>query len=84
MIFIAVTMGFFAESLREHMNDRVKEKEYMHSLIEGLKYDTLKYQKVINDLGILKPEFANSFINYKTIGLSYIKIAQMENNQLLS
>jgi len=36
MIFIAVTMGFFAESLREHIADNVKEKEYINSLISDL------------------------------------------------
>jgi hypothetical protein len=29
MIFLAVTMGFFAESYREHLSDKTKEKEYM-------------------------------------------------------
>ena len=28
MIFLAVTLGFFAESYREHLGDRSKEKEY--------------------------------------------------------
>jgi hypothetical protein len=27
MIFLAVTMGFFAESLREHINERDRAKE---------------------------------------------------------
>jgi hypothetical protein len=40
MIFLAVTMGFFAESLREYFGDRQKETEYMHSLVEDLKEDT--------------------------------------------
>jgi hypothetical protein len=40
MIFFAVTMGFFAESLREYFGDRQKETEYMHSLAEDLKEDT--------------------------------------------
>jgi hypothetical protein len=38
MIFLAVTLGFFAENIREHLSDRSKEKEYMsfsfsHSLL---------------------------------------------------
>ena len=37
MIFLAVTMGFLAESLREYFGDREKEKQYMHSLAEDLK-----------------------------------------------
>lgn len=39
MIFLAVTMGFFAESYREHLSDQAKEKEYIQSLIEDLKSD---------------------------------------------
>jgi hypothetical protein len=29
MIFLAVTMGFFAESIRERITDNAKEKEYI-------------------------------------------------------
>jgi len=39
MIFLAVTMGFFAETIREHFSDRSKEKEYITSLIQDLKVD---------------------------------------------
>jgi len=40
MIFIAVTMGFVAESIREHIADGAKETEYMHSMIKDLQADT--------------------------------------------
>src|SRR5438105_4362810 len=40
MIFLAVMTGFFAESLREHIGDRDREKSYMESLITDLKLDT--------------------------------------------
>ncbi len=39
MIFLAVTMGFFAESYREHLSDKAKEKEYVQSLMADLKSD---------------------------------------------
>ena len=39
MIFLAVTMGFFAERLREHLNDSSKGKEYIESLVQDLKVD---------------------------------------------
>jgi len=39
MIFIAVTLGFFAESIREHISDSSKEKEYVESLVQDLKID---------------------------------------------
>jgi hypothetical protein len=41
MIFIAVTMGFFAESLRENITNKEKEKEYIGSLVNDLKLDSL-------------------------------------------
>ncbi len=53
MIFLAVTMGFFAESLREHLVNNEKEKNYMESMIKDLKKDTasgngaLAFQAVI-------------------------------------
>jgi hypothetical protein len=43
MIFLAVSMGFFAESYREGLNDHTKEKEFMVSIIEDLKSDTVTY-----------------------------------------
>jgi hypothetical protein len=39
MIFLAVTMGFFAESYREHLLNKEKEKQFMGSLVEDLKLD---------------------------------------------
>ena len=39
MIFFAVTIGFFAENLREHLSDSNKEKEYIKSLVQDLKID---------------------------------------------
>jgi hypothetical protein len=40
MIFLAVTLGFFAESIRENIADREREKQYMQSMIGDLKSDT--------------------------------------------
>ena len=50
MIFLAVSMGFFAESYREHLSDQSKEKEYVHSLIEDLKTDQRLLSKHIEDM----------------------------------
>jgi hypothetical protein len=33
MIFLAVTLGFFAESIRENISNRHKESKYMKSLV---------------------------------------------------
>jgi len=39
MIFLAVTLGFFAENIREHLSDNAKEKEYIKSLVQDLEVD---------------------------------------------
>jgi hypothetical protein len=51
MIFLAVMMGFFAESLREHLTEQNRAKEFAVTLYNDLKEDTaelhsnLKYTK---------------------------------------
>ena len=40
MIFLAVTMGFFAESLREHINEQRQAKDYALNLYSDLKADS--------------------------------------------
>lgn len=47
MIFLAVTLGFFAESLREHMSDKRIEREYIISFVEDLKQDTANFSRTI-------------------------------------
>ena len=42
MIFLAVTMGFFAESYREHLKDQRQEKEFIVSLKEDIISDTIQ------------------------------------------
>ena len=39
MIFLAVSMGFIAENIREHISDGEKEMEYMKSLVSDLQDD---------------------------------------------
>ena len=40
MIFIAVTMGFIAENIRERIGNREKERQYIQLLSDDLKKDT--------------------------------------------
>src|SRR5215831_8284492 len=49
MIFMAVVLGFFAESIREKISDHNKEKEYVKSLILNLKDDTTKMNLSIEE-----------------------------------
>ena len=48
MIFLAVTMGFFAESIRENISNGHKESKYMESLAADLESDTTQTDVAIN------------------------------------
>ena len=48
MIFLAVTMGFFAESYREHLVESKKEGEIIAVLASDLKKDTANLNNFIN------------------------------------
>ncbi|OIR12182.1 hypothetical protein GALL_64330 [mine drainage metagenome] len=47
MIFLAVTMGFFAESYREHLAEVRKENDYIQTFMEDLKIDTARIKKLL-------------------------------------
>jgi len=47
MIFIAVMMGFFAESYREHLGEKGKAREYARSMISDLRADTANLKSMI-------------------------------------
>ncbi|HLY72122.1 MAG TPA: hypothetical protein VKR53_20455 [Puia sp.] len=47
MIFLAVTMGFFAESYREHLVDKRSEKEIITALFNDVKKDTANLNTII-------------------------------------
>lgn len=48
MIFLAVTLGFFAEQVREGFVERRQQKEYIKSFYEDLKTDTLRITTYFN------------------------------------
>jgi hypothetical protein len=47
MIFLAVTMGFIAENIREYITDSHKENQYVFSLYEDLEADTVKIANLL-------------------------------------
>ena len=49
MIFVAVTLGFFAESLRENINGKDKEEEYITSITRDLEHDKTDLVYTIKD-----------------------------------
>jgi len=49
MIFVAVSMGFIAEGIRESMTKREKETEYIHSLALNLQEDIVSIGHTIHE-----------------------------------
>lgn len=47
MIFLAVTLGFFAETLRERMEAHDREKEYLFSMLQDLRQDSSNIETVM-------------------------------------
>jgi hypothetical protein len=47
MLFIAVSLGFFAENKREEYVEKTKAKEYAKSLYDDLKVDTMVVQRTL-------------------------------------
>ncbi|MDP9048914.1 MAG: hypothetical protein M3N14_12315 [Bacteroidota bacterium] len=47
MIFLAVTMGFFAETIRERISDNAKGREYIRSFVQDLRTDTADFSAIV-------------------------------------
>src|SRR2546423_2832777 len=48
MIFLAVTLGFFAETIREHISANHRERDYIVGLVNNVKNDTSELAGLIN------------------------------------
>jgi hypothetical protein len=71
MIFMAVTLGFFAERFRENQAEQSKEKEFIMSMIEDAQTDIANIDKmiVLNKVRVLKLDtIANCCFSYGTPG----------------
>lgn len=61
MLFLAVTLGFFAENLREHNVEKRKGKQLVVALKDDLVKDTTKLSGLINKYTPLHNAWADSF-----------------------
>jgi hypothetical protein len=50
MLFFAVFCGFLAENWREQLQENKREREFIHSLVEDLKSDTLQSNLILAQL----------------------------------
>jgi len=65
MIFLAVTMGFFAENLRETISDNQKIHEYMQSMVSDLQSDISLYRSSV-DFNQKSAQMIDTIINSLT------------------
>ncbi len=72
MIFLAVTLGFFAENFREHRIEKEKETQIIESLVQCLASDTIQIKKIINETAQLIVHIDN-FIKLKNADLSVLQ-----------
>jgi hypothetical protein len=54
MIFLAVTLGFVAENIREHFGNREKERHFVKNIIADLEKDTTALNRVLSNQGVLQ------------------------------
>src|SRR4030095_16922978 len=60
MIFLAVTLGFLAENIREHFVDKNHEREYISSLYEDLSTDEAQLSDLMNRIQVQQLHAARS------------------------
>jgi hypothetical protein len=63
MIFLAVTLGFFAETIREHISENGRAKELAESLYKEVNSDSVNIQNILATRAH-KEEELDFFINY--------------------
>ncbi|HEV8084929.1 MAG TPA: hypothetical protein VGP55_17095 [Chitinophagaceae bacterium] len=49
MIFLAVSMGFIAENIREYFSNNAKEREYINSLVKNLQDDSTHLTHTVSE-----------------------------------
>jgi hypothetical protein len=66
MIFLAVTMGFIAENIRERLSDNAKESEYISGMVKNLGVDTARLNEVISQTKVQMAGFDSLIAVSKT------------------
>ena len=57
MIFLAVTLGFFAENMREHISNHAREVSYIRGIVSDLRADTSETRQVKSVQDLLLKHF---------------------------
>src|SRR6266536_6277405 len=83
MIFLAVTLGFFAENIREQRNNQEIEKRNVEIIVDNLKIDTSELSYVING-NIVRSMRIDSLVMQKQYDISDTNVLKQVINFYLN
>jgi hypothetical protein len=69
MLFLAVTLGFFVENMREHYIEHKRGLQYVRSFVEDLKTDTAGFSRIITQYRIKETQLDQLYLCYDSINL---------------
>jgi hypothetical protein len=75
MLFLAIFCGFLAENWREKLQEHRREKEFIHSIVEDIRSDTLQSNQVL-----MKLRKISTGIDSVLIALSSSEVIRNSNN----
>jgi len=70
MLFLAVTLGFFVENMREHYIEQKRGLQYIRSFVEDLKTDTASFSKIIAQYSIKESQLDQLYLCYDSINMN--------------
>src|SRR6187549_3266764 len=71
MLFIAVTLGFFVENMREHYIEHKRGLQYIRSFVEDLKTDTAGFSHTIAQYKIKEAQLDQLYVCYDSISMKF-------------
>ena len=71
MLFLAVTLGFFVENMREHYIEHKRGLQYIRSFVEDLKTDTAGFSNVIVQYKIKETQLDQLYLCYDSINMKF-------------
>ena len=69
MLFLAVTLGFFVENMREHYIEHKRGLQYIRSFVEDLKTDTAGFSHIITQYRLKETQLDQLYLCYDSINL---------------
>lgn len=82
MLFLAVSLGFMADNIRESISEENKEKEYIQSMIEDVEEDEVNIREVIR-INNQRTSYLDSLLS-KCFNYNFTETEKIELNKYFS